>query len=128
MNNLKLSLSVMPNKLAICRLDKNAQTPLWTINNVFFSVTKTTDELSIVCSENNIPTNVMSEKGWRALKIEGQLDFSLTGILSSILNPLAKAKISIFAISTYNTDYILVKDEKLEKAVKILSTFCNIQR
>lgn len=121
-----LRLSVLPNKLAICRLDKNAPIPSWATNDSFFSITRTTDELSIVCSKDNIPDNIRSEKNWRALKVIGPLDFSLTGILASLANPLAEAKISIFAISTFDTDYILVKNEKLKEAVKILSTFCYI--
>ena len=128
MENIKLSLSIMPNRLAVCRLEKNAQIPSWAINDTFFSISKTDDELSIVCSESNVPDDIKSEKNWRAFKVMGQLDFSLTGILASLANPLAEAKISIFALSTFDTDYVLVKDENLEEAVKVLSTFCNIQR
>lgn len=116
----------MPNRLAVCRLVSGAPIPLWATNDSFFSITKTDDELSIVCSENNVPKNIKSEKDWRAIKVEGPLDFSLTGILSSLVSPLAEAKISIFAISTYDTDYILVRDDNLKKAIKILSGFCNI--
>lgn len=126
--NPKLSLLIMPDKLAICRLEKNAPIPSWVTNDSFFSITKTADELSIVCPENNVPDDIQSEKNWRALKIIGPLDFSLTGVLASLANPLAEAKISIFAISTFDTDYILVKNEKLEEAIKVLSAFCDIQR
>jgi len=128
MNNSKLSLSVMPNKIAVCRMENDAQIPSWATNDSFFSISKTDDELSIVCSEDSVPDNVKSEKGWRLFKVEGPLDFSLTGILASLANPLAESKISIFAISTFDTDYVLVKDENLDEAVKVLSAFCNIQR
>lgn len=128
MKNSKLSLSIMPNKLAICCLEKDAQIPSWATDGIFFSISKTADELSIVCSENKVPDGIKSEKNWRAFKVMGPLDFSLTGILASLANPLAEAKISIFAVSTFDTDYILVKDDSLERAVKVLSTFCNIQR
>ncbi len=128
MNNSELSLSIMPNKIAVCRMENDAQIPSWATDGSFFSISKTDDEISIVCSENNVPDNVESEKGWRSFKVEGPLDFSLTGILASLANPLAEAKISIFAISTFDTDYILIKDENLDEAVKVLSTFCNIQR
>ncbi|MCP3928896.1 MAG: ACT domain-containing protein [Bacteroidetes bacterium] len=128
MNNSELSLSIMPNKIAVCRMENDAQIPFWATDGSFFSISKTDDEISIVCSENNVPDNVESEKGWRSFKVEGPLDFSLTGILASLANPLAEAKISIFAISTFDTDYILMKDENLDEAVKVLSTFCNIQR
>ncbi|WP_254171561.1 ACT domain-containing protein [Clostridioides difficile] len=89
----------------------------------FYSITRTDDELSVVCLNNNIPSDVKSEKEWRILKILGPLDFSLVGILSKLSSLLADNKISIFAISTYDTDYILVKEKDIENACKILS--CN---
>lgn len=128
MENSKLSLSIMPNRLAVCRLETNARIPSWATDDTFFSISKTDDELSIVCSEGKVPDDIKSEKNWRAFKVIGPLDFSLTGILASLANPLAEAKISIFAISTFDTDYVLIKDDNLEKVVKVLSTFCNIQR
>jgi hypothetical protein len=128
MGEFKLSLSVLPDRLAVCRLDKNAAIPRWATDDTFFSISRTEDELSIVCSENRVPNNIKSEKNWRALKVIGPLDFSLTGILASFANALAEAKISIFAISTFDTDYILLDNKNLERAVKVLSSFCNIQR
>lgn len=127
MKNLKLTLSILPQKLAICRLDKNSPIPSWIKSDDYFSITKTKDELSIVCSEKIVPDDIKAEKEWRAFKVEGVLDFSLTGILASLAVPLARAKISIFAISTYNTDYLLIKEEKLDQAKKVLSSFCNIK-
>lgn len=85
-----------------------------------FSITRTTEELSIVCSEAVIPKDVICERGWRALKIVGILDFSLVGILSVVATILAKAGVSIFAVSTYNTDYILVKAKDLERALQAI--------
>ena len=121
----KLTLRILPMKLAICRLENNAEIPRWATENSFFSISKTDEELSIVCNEKNVPEKIKSEKNWRAIKVEGPLDFSLTGILASLANPLAAAKISIFAISTFDTDYVLVKNENVEKAVKILGEFCD---
>ena len=86
----------------------------------FYSITKTDEELSIVVDENVDISSDIVEENWIAIKIVGTLDFSLIGILSKISTILAQAKISIFAISTYNTDYILVKSDKLENAVEIL--------
>lgn len=126
MNKIKLSLSVLPQKLAVCRLGKGARIPAWAQGGGFFSITKTEDELSIVCAQERVPKKIKAEKEWRAFKVEGSLDFSLTGILASLANPLAKASISIFAISTFDTDYLLVKADKLQRAIKILSRFCNI--
>ena len=122
-----LNLSVLPISLAVARLSVDQSIPRWAIQSTFFSITKTHDELSIVCSEDQVPHSVKAERGWTGLKVEGPLDFGLTGILSSLANPLAEAKISIFSISTYDTDYILVKTQNLQEAIKILSTFCNIQ-
>ncbi len=123
-----LKLSVMPDRFAICRLDSSADMASLDIQGDFFSITKTKEELSIVCLESQAPSNVQAEKGWRGLKVEGPLDFSLTGILASLSQPLAKAKISIFAISTYDTDYILVKEDKLQNAIEVLETFCRVIR
>jgi hypothetical protein len=118
----KLKLSVLPEKLSICRLDANSQIPDWVgRGSDFFSTTKTSDELSVVCEEKAVPKNIKAENDWRAFKIEGPLDFSLCGILVSLLVPLAKAKISVFTISTYDTDYILVKEDKLDKAIQVLN-------
>jgi hypothetical protein len=123
-NKFPLPLSILSGRLAICRLKKEGQIPKWAGDSKrFLSVTRTEDALSIVCEEGIVPSGVRSEKGWRAIKIEGDLGFSLTGVLVSLLNPLAEAKISVFAISTYNTDYVLVKEGKLREAIEALSGF-----
>ena len=127
MDEAKLTLSILPKKLAICRLEKNSTIPFWATDSTFFSITRTEDELSIVCPENKVPPGVISEKNWRAFKVMGPLDFSLTGILASLANALDEAKISIIALSTFDTDYILVQNKNFEKAVKVLRTFCNVQ-
>lgn len=120
MTNLKLEFKVLKGKYGVCKLNSKDYIPHWLNKDYFYSITKTEEELSIVCFQENIPTNVLCERNWRILKIEGQLDFSLIGILSKISTLLAKESISIFAISTYNTDYILVQEEKLPKAINIL--------
>ena len=81
---------------------------------------RTRDELSIVCAEDRIPDGVRAERGWLALKLEGPFPFSMTGVLASFLQPLAEAQIPIFAISTFDTDYVLIKRETLEQAVVAL--------
>ncbi len=95
--------------------------PHWAVKGEFYSITKTHDELSIVCLEENIPLDIKCERYWRILKIEGPLDFSLVGILSKISSLMAENNISIFAISTYDTDYILIKENNIEKATGILN-------
>ena len=86
----------------------------------FVSVTRTADELSVVCPGEAVPSSVRAEHGFRVLKIDGPLDFSLTGILAAVAGPLADAGISIFAVSTYDTDYVLVKAKDLNQAVAVL--------
>jgi len=116
MNDRPLIISVLSDRFGICRLAPNMPLPAWAIAGPFYSITRTTEELSVVCPELAIPDEIVSEKGWRCLKIHGPLDFSLIGILSSLTIPLTKAGISIFAISTYDTDYLLVQETELEKA------------
>lgn len=115
-----LTLRILDEVFAVFRMDKSELIPEWAINGTFFSVTRTYDELSIVCSEENVPELVKCEKGWRSFKVEGCLDFGLVGVLNSITEPLALAQISVFVMSTYDTDYIMVKEDKLPKAILIL--------
>lgn len=115
-----LTMKLLKERYGVCRLGKNEPIPEWTKNSDFCSITKTLDELSIVCTEASIPKDIKCEKDWRILKIEGPLDFSLIGILASISTILAQEGISIFAISTYDTDYILVKNNDIDNAVKSL--------
>jgi len=115
-----LTMKLLEGKYGVCRLDKNALFPEWANSSDFFSITRTMDELSIVCLQDNIPGELKCERDWRIFKIEGPLDFSLTGILASISTILAKAGVSIFAVSTYDTDYILVKSKDIDIALDIL--------
>lgn len=115
-----LTMRLLKEKYGVCRLDKTDLIPEWTKDSDFFSITKTSDELSIVCFQDSIPNDVKCERDWRILKIEGPLDFSLIGILASISTVLAQKGISIFAISTYDTDYILVKDKDINNAIEAL--------
>jgi len=124
---MKLTLSILPEKLGICHFAKNAPIPDFAKDISFCSLTRTKDELSIVCPQEKIPAGVLFEKDWRAFKIQGPLGFSLTGIVSALSTPLAKAKISIFYISTYETDYLLVEEKNLAKTKKVLSKFCEIK-
>lgn len=118
----KPTLTVLEGTFAIFKKAPEDTIPPEIFAEDFFSITKTLEELSIVCRENILNGNPSAEKGWKCLRAEGPLDFSLTGILSNILEPLATAGISIFALSTYNTDYILVKEEKLKDAVEKLES------
>lgn len=124
-----LALSILSDKLAICFFEKNSVIPSWaTKDNNFYSVTKTSDEISIVCPQENVPAGVVAEKGWRAFKLETVLDMSVVGIVASLAKPLAEAGVSIFYISTYKTNYLLVEEAKLEKAIAALGKTCKIKR
>ena len=116
----ELRLSLLIGRMSVCRLDPTAEIPDWAITGGFFSVTRTTDELSVVCPEEAVPEDVRGERGWRVLKLEGPFEFSEVGVLASLTAPLAEASISLFALSTYDTDYVLVKEEQLESAVAAL--------
>lgn len=118
---MTLTLSLLPEKLAICRLDPDADVPTWTSGSRFLSITRTDDELSVVCAEAGVPEEVKSDRGWRCLKVAGPLDLALTGVLASLANPLAEGYINIFAISTYDTDYLLVKEESLPCSIDVLT-------
>ena len=116
-----MQLSVLPDKLAVCRLSSSEDVPSWVWGNKsLLSVTYAADELSVVCASENVPNDVQCEREWRAMKVQGPLDFALTGILAAIAGPLAGSGIAIFALSTYDTDYILVKEDVLQQAVTVL--------
>jgi hypothetical protein len=115
-----LSLVVLPGLYAVCRLSPGEMMAETALKGDFVSVTRTRDEVSVVCLEGQAPEGAKVEAGWRCLQVQGPLDFALTGVLASLAAPLARAGISIFAVSTYNTDYLLVKAEALERAVAAL--------
>ena len=115
-----LTLTVLEERLSICRLEAGTEVPGWVTGAPFSSVTRTQDELSIVCLEEDVPGGLSQERGWRALKLEGPFDLSMVGILSSVAGPLAEAGASIFAVSTFDTDYVLVREGQLDLAVDTL--------
>ena len=115
-----LALVVEPERLGICRLPPKNRVPIWVHRSSFFSVSRSRDELSIVCEEKLVPKSVRCEVGWRAIKVQGTLDPSLIGVLASLANPLTRAGVSIFSISTYDTDYLLVRHQKLSNAKEAL--------
>lgn len=120
MTNHSLTLVVLPDTFAICRLDANAAIPAWATGNRFYSVTRTMEELSIVCLQGCVPKGIPCEKDWRCLQLAGPIPFSTVGVLSSIIQPLADAGISVFAISTFDTDYLLVKAADLQRTIDAL--------
>ena len=116
----QLTITVHPEVYAICRLEPDAEVPAWAVGSSFFTLSRTKTELSLVCEEKEVPEGTHAERGRRLLEVEGTLAFSLTGILAAITVPLAEAALSIFAVSTYDTDYVLVSDSDLENAIAVL--------
>ncbi|MBI5767349.1 MAG: ACT domain-containing protein [Verrucomicrobia bacterium] len=110
---------MLPDTFAVCRLECGAAWPAWARGS-FVSVTATDDELSVVCPAAEVPAEVRAERDWRVLKIVGPFAFSTVGVLASLAAPLAQAGISLLTISTYDTDYLLVKSDALERAAGTL--------
>jgi uncharacterized protein len=113
-------LTLLPEHFAISRLAADAPIPAWTTQGSFFSVTRTGDELSIVSELARVPVGVQSQPGWRVFKVHGPFILSEISVLSALATPLAEAKISLFAISTFDTDYLLVAGETLSAAIHAL--------
>jgi hypothetical protein len=120
MNRPALTLRVLAGTFAVCRLPPEAPLPAWAGGGPLVSLTRTAEELSVVCAEEVVPPAVGRVGGWRALMLVGPLDFALTGILAALAGPLAAAGISIFALSTYDTDYLLVPGTALAEAIAVL--------
>jgi len=118
-----VNLTVLPGTLAVCRLAASDRIPSWALelHEGFVSITRTPDELSIVCAQEAVPPDTTVEEGFRALMVPGPIPFEQTGVLARIATPLAAAGIPIFAIATYDTDYVLVREADLERALAALS-------
>lgn len=110
----------MPQEFAVCRLAADAAVPQWAPRSALFCVMRTSDELSVMCESKHVPSSVKCERGWSCLKLKGPFSFATTGVLASVVAPLAKADVSIFAVSTYETDYVLVKEKQMAQAVLVL--------
>ena len=115
-----LALTVLSAPLGICRFDPSEPIPDWVEDGVFLTVSRSADELSIVCEDRLVPPPVRCERGWWAIRVVEPLDFSLIGVLASLAQPLTDASVSIFSISTYDTDYLLVRQKNLLRAIAAL--------
>lgn len=117
-----MTLHLLPGRLAVCRLPAGDPLPAWALGHPFWSATRTPAETSVVCPVEAVPYGVRAESGWRALGVDGPLDFGLTGVLATLAAPLAAAGVPIFAVSTYDTDYLLVPEATLDRALATLET------
>ncbi len=118
----KPKLTLLKDKFTLHRLEPDAQIPEIVLGSPFFSITRTPDELSIVVPEGLVLSDTRTESGWSSIKVLGPLDFGLIGILAGISTILAEEGISLFAVSTFDTDYILLKKDRATQAVKALET------
>jgi hypothetical protein len=116
---MQLRLTLLPQSLAVCKLAADAPSPTWP-RGAFTSITRTPGELSVICDDDAVPADVQAERGWRALRVEGPLPFELTGVAAALTAPLAEARISVFLIATFDTDYLLVKEDVLAHATGVL--------
>jgi len=115
-----LELSLLPERFAISRLAADSPIPGWATQGPFYSVTRTGDELSVVTELSRVPVGVQSQPGWRVLKVRGPFVLSEIGVLAALATSLAEAKISLFTVSTFDTDYLLVASETLPPAIAAL--------
>lgn len=115
----RLKLFLEPGAFAITRFPSGSTIP-FAAGGAFFSITQTRDELSVVCQQELVPSHLQAERDRALLRVAGPLDFLLTGVLASLLSPLAEAGISVFALSTHDTDYLLVRQQDLQSAVAAL--------
>jgi hypothetical protein len=116
----QLTLNVVDSIFAVSRLEPHAPIPPWATAGDFFSITRSAEELSVVCPQEAVPEGVKCERDWRCLRVAGKMPFTVVGVLASLTAPLADAGISVFAISTFDTDHLLVKAEDLERAIDVL--------
>jgi uncharacterized protein len=115
-----MTLTPIPGSFAICQLAPDTPLPAWATRGALWSVTRSPTEVSIVCDASGVPPGVRAQLTWRALMIQGPLALDLTGVLASLASPLAAAGIPLFAVSTYDTDYVLVPEADVERAVVVL--------
>lgn len=115
-----LKLDLLEDSFAVVRLGPDESVPAWARGGALWSITQTPEELSILCASERVPPGLRTEGPFRALKVRGPLDMAMTGVLTSIADPLANASVSIFALSTFDTDYILVREIAVDAALRAL--------
>ena len=116
---MSVKLHVLPDSIAICRLAPDADVPTWATGD-FVSITRTTEELSIVCPQGGVPDDVTAERDYRCLRIAGTLDFTMVGVISGIARVLAENEVTLLVVSTYDTDWFLFRQASLDRAVGAL--------
>jgi hypothetical protein len=116
----RFQLSLLPEDFAIVGLSPGSDIPAWATQGPFFSITRTSEELSIMVGESRVPAGVEFQGGWRVIKVQGPFMLSEVGVLAALVGPLAAARVSVLTIATFDTDYLLVTSESLAAAVSAL--------
>jgi uncharacterized protein len=119
-SGIGLGIRPIEGRLSIVRVDPRSEVPDWASRGVFSASIRTIEELTIICDQAAVPVGVMAEHDWVALEVEGPLAFTMTGVLSKMLGPLAEEGIAVFVVSTFSTDYILVKSDAVMSALDVL--------
>ncbi|MDB4964783.1 MAG: hypothetical protein JWN44_472 [Myxococcales bacterium] len=122
-----MRLRALDGLYAVARLAADAPLPAWATTGALSSITRTADELSIVCADAALPDGIAAERGFVAFRVAGTIDFAVTGVLSSLTAPLAAAGVSVFALSTFDTDYLLVRAADRARAVAALTTVATVE-
>jgi uncharacterized protein len=117
-----MQLYALDDLYAVVRLEPDADIPPWARIGHFWSVTRSDSELSVVCPQEQVPSDASAERGWCAFEVAGPLDFSLTGVVASLVTPLADEDIPLFVVSTFETDYLLVREHDLQRSVAALTS------
>jgi uncharacterized protein len=115
-----VQLRTLPDSYAVVRLEPGSELPEWVDKGPFRSVTRTEHEVSVVCRDHDVPDGESVDRGWTLLETMGPLDFTLTGVIASLVEPLAAAEVPIFLISTFESDYVLVRSSDLARAADAL--------
>jgi len=116
-----LNLSLLPYEYAVCRLHPDEHIPYWALLGDFVSLTRTPEELSIICRQDNVPADIQAERGWKCVQVHGAFDFATAGVNASLALPLAEADISVLAVATYATEYLLVQEKHVERAIRVMA-------
>ncbi len=125
---MTIPFSIVPGEFTVARLSPEAPVPAWSTSRGFCSVTRTAEELSVVCERSLVPADVRAERGWALLQLRGPFPFEQVGVLDAFVRPLAAAGVSVFAIATFDTDYVLVKMDRLGDALSALAAAGHEQR
>ena len=120
MSEARMALTVLPEAMAICRLGPDEPAPDWLDHTVFYCLTHTIESLTVVTLEDSVPEQVECDRGWRCLEVRGPLALDLTGVLATLTAPLARAGVPVFVVSSYETDFLLVKESVLTQARRAL--------